>query len=199
MMRRKDKVETKSSTIKEIKHKQENNLKQSATIRKSKIVLRCLLINIIYNKKTKWERPKEESFRKKGVVSKIKFPEMTLRTETDDRRVLLTLRELFQLRDKDSKSNRQALRSEQVKRHRRQGPKSSARIFMLKRSRVRLQLLEPGSGMWKDAQTRRQEIWDPVPNRAPKCHSASEFPYSSIRKIFCSISTPVITNKGANG
>lgn len=31
-----------------------------------------------------------------------------------------------------------------------------------------------------------------------KCHSASEFPYVSMRKIARPISTPVIRNKGAN-
>lgn len=50
--------------------------------------------------------------------------------------------------------------------------------------------------MWKEAQTRRQETWDPVPTRAPQYHSANAFSYTSMRKVF---STPVIGDKGVSG
>ena len=50
-----------------------------------------------------------DSFQKKGVSSKTKFPVMNLRIETDDWESLVSLRELLEVRDQERKSNCQGL------------------------------------------------------------------------------------------
>lgn len=62
-----------------------------------------------------------DRFKKKEVTSKIKFPEMNLRTRTGGWESTGDFEEAVLVKGKDRKPNRQGLRSEQVKRQWRWG------------------------------------------------------------------------------
>ena len=75
-----------------------------------------------------------DSFQKKGVSSKTKFPVMNLRIETDDWESLVSLRELFEVRDQERKSNCQGTWTSQAPPRATEGLHASQVIDQVSRS-----------------------------------------------------------------